>query len=112
MTDITIIEGHLKTGPRKCQSFKYTWAAFLGLSEDGTAGFLVRRCGTTLAGCGWFPWDWRCLLLAMHLHLTSLFLFLLVVLMEQVGMSRCNPKNSQALGSGLDTFRHLRMWLQ
>lgn len=37
-----------------------------------------------------------------------LFLFLPVVLMEQLGMGSCNPKNSQALASDLDTFRHLR----
>lgn len=54
-TDITVTEGHLKTGPRKCQSFKYTCVGCLRLSEDGTAGLLLRRCATTLAGCGWFP---------------------------------------------------------
>lgn len=54
-TDITVTDRHLKTGSMKCQSFKLTCVGYLRLSEDGTAGFLVRRCGTTLEGCRWFP---------------------------------------------------------
>lgn len=41
---------------------------------------------------------WLYLLLVMCLYLTSsLFLFLPTVLMQQVGISWCNPKNSQAV---------------
>lgn len=52
---------------------------------------------------------WLCLPLVGCLHWTSLFIFLLV---EQVWISWWDPQHSQALGSGLDTFRSQRRCLQ